>query len=103
MTRTTASGLAWRKGSYSSGAETDSCVETATAAHAVHVRGSKHRPATGFRLALTPRAWVAFVTGLRDWTSRRHGDRTPAEAEEGRRRGASAHHDAGSPRLRWTR
>lgn len=66
MTRITASDLAWFKSSYSSGAETDSCVEIATAAHAVHVRDSKHHPATGPRLALAPQAWGAFVTGLRD-------------------------------------
>ncbi|MFK0114487.1 DUF397 domain-containing protein [Streptomyces sp. NPDC090994] len=61
MTRT-ASDLAWFKSSYSSGAETDSCVEIATTPGRVHVRDSKHRDAIGPCLAIAPQAWAAFVT-----------------------------------------
>ncbi|PZT68652.1 DUF397 domain-containing protein [Streptomyces sp. SW4] len=54
-----ASGLAWSKSSYSSGAETDSCVEIATDPETVHVRDSKH--VDGPRLAFGPAAWADFV------------------------------------------
>ncbi|MDQ0811400.1 hypothetical protein QFZ63_003114 [Streptomyces sp. B3I7] len=63
MNRTTPSGdvtdLAWFKSSYSSGAETDSCVEIATAPGTVHVRDSKN--VEGPRLAFAPSAWAGFV------------------------------------------
>ncbi|CAM5590926.1 DUF397 domain-containing protein [Streptomyces griseomycini] len=63
MSRTTSSGnasdLAWFKSSYSSGAETDSCVEVATEPGTVHVRDSK--VAEGPRLAFAPAAWADFV------------------------------------------
>ncbi|MEU2782718.1 MULTISPECIES: DUF397 domain-containing protein [unclassified Streptomyces] len=51
--------LAWRKSSYSSGPDGDSCVEVARTPGAVHVRDSKH--VTGPRLAVTPAAWAGFV------------------------------------------
>ncbi|MFD5470085.1 DUF397 domain-containing protein [Streptomyces sp. NPDC127105] len=54
------SDLAWFKSSYSSGAETDSCVEIATEPSTVHVRDSKH--VDGPRLAMIPGAWVHFVS-----------------------------------------
>ena len=54
-------GLAWFKSSYSSGAETDSCVEVATEARTVHVRDSK--VAEGPGLAFTSAAWAGFVSG----------------------------------------
>ncbi|MEV5430140.1 DUF397 domain-containing protein [Streptomyces sp. NPDC052701] len=54
-----ASDLAWFKSSYSSGAETDSCVEVATEPGTVHVRDSKNTE--GPRLAFTPAAWSGFV------------------------------------------
>ncbi|MET8111876.1 DUF397 domain-containing protein [Streptomyces prasinus] len=54
-----ASGLTWFKSSYSSGAETDSCVEIATAPGTVHVRDSKD--VDGGRLAFAPAAWADFV------------------------------------------
>ena len=60
---TTSSGdtsdLAWFKSSYSSGAETDSCVEVATGPGIVHVRDSKN--VEGPRLAFAPAAWTGFV------------------------------------------
>ncbi|MFF4469589.1 DUF397 domain-containing protein [Streptomyces sp. NPDC001599] len=56
--------LAWFKSSYSSGGETDSCLEIATEPGTVHVRDSKHA-VTGPRLALTPEAWASFVSGTR--------------------------------------
>ncbi|MET8247848.1 DUF397 domain-containing protein [Streptomyces sp. NPDC005202] len=52
--------LAWFKSSYSSGAETDSCVEIATTPGTVHVRDSKD--IGGPQLTLTPDAWADFVT-----------------------------------------
>jgi hypothetical protein len=54
-----ASDLAWFKSSYSSGAETDSCVEVATEPRTVHVRDSKD--VRGPRLAFAPAAWAGFV------------------------------------------
>ncbi|MEU1848278.1 DUF397 domain-containing protein [Streptomyces sp. NPDC019990] len=51
--------LVWIKSSYSSGAETDSCVEIATEPGIVHVRDSKD--AEGPLLAFTPAAWAGFV------------------------------------------
>ncbi|MGW4102932.1 DUF397 domain-containing protein [Streptomyces sp. NPDC004976] len=53
------SDLAWFKSSYSSGAETDSCVEIATAPATVHVRDSKNLD--GPRLAFAPTAWAGFL------------------------------------------
>ncbi|MER6628310.1 DUF397 domain-containing protein [Streptomyces sp. NPDC000987] len=54
-----ASDLAWFKSSYSSGAETDSCVEVATEPRTVHVRDSKN--VEGPQLAFAPAAWADFV------------------------------------------
>ena len=54
-----ASDLAWFKSSYSSGAETDSCVEIAAEPDTVHVRDSKN--VEGPRLAFAPAAWADFV------------------------------------------
>lgn len=53
--------LEWFKSSYSSGAETDSCVEIAIAATpaTVHVRDSKDTDDP--RLALAPAAWAGFL------------------------------------------
>jgi hypothetical protein len=50
----------WFKSSYSSGPDGDSCVETAVAPRAVHIRDSK--TAEGPRIAITPAAWTNFVT-----------------------------------------
>ncbi|MFD7655548.1 DUF397 domain-containing protein [Actinosynnema sp. NPDC059797] len=50
----------WRKSSYSGGGNTN-CVEVAFAPEAVGVRDSKN---TAPRLAFTPTAWRAFVSGL---------------------------------------
>ncbi|MEU7596090.1 DUF397 domain-containing protein [Streptomyces sp. NPDC039022] len=50
--------VVWRKSTYS-GADGGSCVEVATRPGAVHVRDSKD--ATGLQLAISPRAWSAFV------------------------------------------
>ncbi|MER7740099.1 DUF397 domain-containing protein [Streptomyces sp. NPDC096538] len=55
--------LAWSKSSYSSGAETDSCVEIATTPATVHVRDSKNTD--GPRLTFTPAAWTDFLTSTR--------------------------------------
>jgi hypothetical protein len=55
--------LAWFKSSYSDGPDGNSCVEIAIAPRAIHVRDSKHTE--GPRLALTPEAWSAFVSGVR--------------------------------------
>ncbi|MFF9334956.1 DUF397 domain-containing protein [Streptomyces albogriseolus] len=52
--------LVWFKSSYSSGAETDSCVEIATTPATVHVRDSK--TPDGPRLAFTRAAWAGFLT-----------------------------------------
>ncbi|WP_225827276.1 DUF397 domain-containing protein [Streptomyces naphthomycinicus] len=54
-----ASDLAWFKSSYSSGAETDSCVEVATEPGTVHVRDSKN--VEGPQLAFALDAWAYFV------------------------------------------
>ncbi|MBW8801118.1 MAG: DUF397 domain-containing protein [Streptomyces sp.] len=53
--------LKWFKSSYSSGPDGDSCVEIATASHAVQVRDSKN-DTTGTRLTFTPATWTAFVS-----------------------------------------
>ncbi|MFE6161415.1 DUF397 domain-containing protein [Streptomyces sp. NPDC056486] len=53
--------LAWRKSSYSSGGDGD-CVEIAPCPTTIHVRDSKNPQ--GPRLALEPRTWTEFVTGL---------------------------------------
>ncbi|MET9803738.1 DUF397 domain-containing protein [Streptomyces sp. NPDC006368] len=52
----------WTKSSYS-GDQGGDCVEVAACPHTVHVRDSKDtaRPA----LALSPAAWVAFLTAQR--------------------------------------
>jgi hypothetical protein len=55
-----ASDLAWFKSSYSSSSEGDSCVEIAATLTTIHVRDSK--TLGGPQLALTPDAWVDFVT-----------------------------------------
>ncbi|MGP2437654.1 DUF397 domain-containing protein [Streptomyces sp. JW3] len=55
---TTASGLTWRKSSYS-GTEGGQCVETALGAAAVYVRDSKNTP--GPVLTLSREAWAGFV------------------------------------------
>ncbi|WP_217236926.1 DUF397 domain-containing protein [Streptomyces sp. AC555_RSS877] len=64
MSRNTSAGgasdLAWFKSSYSSSSEGDSCVEIAPTLDTIHVRDSKHTE--GPRLAVTPAAWVDFVT-----------------------------------------
>ncbi|AMW12681.1 DUF397 domain-containing protein [Streptomyces qaidamensis] len=54
-----ASDLAWFKSGYSSGAETDSCVEVAEEPGTVHVRDSK--VVEGPRLAFAPAAWTGVV------------------------------------------
>ncbi|MFJ3784810.1 DUF397 domain-containing protein [Streptomyces sp. NPDC090093] len=68
MIRNTSAGdtseLTWFKSSYSSSSEGDSCVEVAAAPGAVHVRDSKC--ADGPQLALTPDAWVGFVSYASD-------------------------------------
>ncbi|MFD3757075.1 DUF397 domain-containing protein [Streptomyces sp. NPDC058622] len=53
--------LSWHKSTYS-GSQGDSCVEVAACAGAVHVRDSK--VTAGPELAVAPRAWVAFVSGV---------------------------------------
>ncbi|WP_189311266.1 DUF397 domain-containing protein [Streptomyces brasiliensis] len=53
--------LVWRKSSYSSSSEGDSCVEIAIAPRTVHIRDSKS-VTEGPRLAVTPSAWADFVT-----------------------------------------
>ena len=52
----------WRKSSRST--NVSNCVEVAATGQAVAVRDSKHP--TGGALILTPRAWTAFTTALRD-------------------------------------
>ncbi|MDQ3989119.1 MAG: DUF397 domain-containing protein [Actinomycetota bacterium] len=52
----------WRKSSHST--DQPNCVEVAFTGPAVAVRDSK-RPAGGV-LLVTPRAWTAFTTALRD-------------------------------------
>ncbi len=52
----------WRKSSRST--DTSNCVEVARTGPAVAVRDSKHP--TGGALIISPRAWTAFTTALRD-------------------------------------
>ena len=54
----TASGLSWRKSSYSSSNGGD-CVEVATAPHIIAVRDSKN--ADGATLAFSRASWQAFI------------------------------------------
>ncbi|MFH8237739.1 DUF397 domain-containing protein [Streptomyces sp. NPDC018321] len=51
--------LSWHKSSYSSGGDGD-CVEVAACPGTVHVRDSKVRH--GDQLAVSPAAWVRFLT-----------------------------------------
>ncbi|MGW7364030.1 DUF397 domain-containing protein [Streptomyces sp. NPDC054841] len=51
--------LSWHKSSYSSSGDGD-CVEVATCPTTVHVRDSKDKQ--GPQLALSPAAWVGFVS-----------------------------------------
>ncbi|MGQ4516682.1 DUF397 domain-containing protein [Streptomyces sp. DW26H14] len=51
--------LVWFKSSYSSGGETDSCVEIAAGSCAVHVRDSKD--VDGPRLSVAPGTWACFL------------------------------------------
>ncbi|MFH8405117.1 DUF397 domain-containing protein [Streptomyces sp. NPDC018019] len=48
----------WRKSSYS-GSDADSCVEIAVCPGAVRIRDSKNTG--GPQLAVSPRAWAAFI------------------------------------------
>ncbi|MFI1678176.1 DUF397 domain-containing protein [Streptomyces sp. NPDC020607] len=50
--------LSWRKSSHSSSGDGD-CLEVAPCPTTLHVRDSKNPH--GHQLALTPRAWSAFV------------------------------------------
>ena len=52
----------WRKSSRSS--DKSNCVEVAATDRAVAVRDSKHP--TGGTLIVTPRAWTAFTTAIRN-------------------------------------
>ncbi|MCT9105718.1 DUF397 domain-containing protein [Streptomyces mirabilis] len=52
--------LDWFKSSYSSSSEGDSCVEIAITPDTIRVRDSKST--AGPQLALTPGAWVDFVS-----------------------------------------
>ncbi len=52
----------WRKSSRST--DTSNCVEVAATGPAVAVRDSKHP--TGGALIVTPRAWTAFTTAIRN-------------------------------------
>lgn len=52
----------WRKSSHST--NVSNCVEVAATDQAVAVRDSKHP--TGGALILTPGAWTAFTTALRN-------------------------------------
>ncbi|MFB6785949.1 DUF397 domain-containing protein [Streptomyces olivaceus] len=56
--------LRWFKSSYSSSSNGNDCIEVAPTLATVHVRDSKQ--ASGPRLALTPRAWTAFVASSAD-------------------------------------
>ncbi|WP_411106730.1 DUF397 domain-containing protein [Streptomyces sp. cmx-4-9] len=53
--------LSWHKSTYS-GSQGDSCVKVAACAAAVHVRDSK--VTAGPELAVTPRTWTAFISGV---------------------------------------
>lgn len=53
--------LSWHKSTYS-GSQGDDCVEVAACTDAVHVRDSK--VTAGPELAVAPRTWNAFVSGV---------------------------------------
>ncbi|MGW3866623.1 DUF397 domain-containing protein [Streptomyces sp. NPDC005047] len=55
--------LAWFKSSYSDTSNPSDCVEVAITPATIHIRDSK-RP-DGFRLAVAPEVWTAFVSGPR--------------------------------------
>ncbi|MET9050049.1 DUF397 domain-containing protein [Streptomyces bacillaris] len=55
-----ASELRWVKSSYSDSSNGSECVEVAAVRDAVHVRDSKNTQ--GPHLALTPTAWLGFVS-----------------------------------------
>ncbi|OLZ62051.1 DUF397 domain-containing protein [Streptomyces sp. IMTB 2501] len=52
--------LRWFKSSYSSSNEPGDCIEVAVAPTTIHIRDSKNTE--GPRLAVTPTAWISFVT-----------------------------------------
>ncbi|GAA2892557.1 DUF397 domain-containing protein [Streptomyces mexicanus] len=52
--------FAWFKSSYSDSSNGNDCLEVAPTPTTVHVRDSKNTD--GPRLALTPQAWMDFVT-----------------------------------------
>ncbi|MGW8696395.1 DUF397 domain-containing protein [Streptomyces lavenduligriseus] len=52
--------LNWRKSSYSSGGGGE-CVEVAACPTTIHIRDSKHNPATAPTLAVPATAWHAFL------------------------------------------
>lgn len=55
-----ASALEWVRSTYSDSSNSNECVEVAATPGTVHIRDSKD--ADGPHLALTPTAWVGFVS-----------------------------------------